>query len=329
MVRAVIELLAGGRVYSGGDKSAWETGLTFEGIQWCIQDRRRSDWILWGPPGNRSAADTLAKKLTSASRILDGAILEFGREMVGQDQLALQNNYHRVKNMYEFFRNHVDTTLKRIDEFRRNRRLDIAEGLADFLNERFGLDKELEAYSLSAIMFFFAMTEVLLDCCFALGDRGGHTFMEYRKLDWGERFTRFFAVGTGQAQSIYEDVLRARREHRNIWAHADPVLYVPIEGVGLIPMTYDHLDKPSMNFFSTIDAGEAQRMFAAFDALLGLFEDHSLGWYAKNYADSGLPIQIAQPRADELRGLMNDKDAFMNELEERCRYQDAVDNMEI
>ncbi|MEZ4475610.1 MAG: hypothetical protein R3F60_33400 [bacterium] len=306
MVEAVIRQLDGGRVFTGGDKSAWQTGLSFDGHLWCIEDWRRRSWNLWGPPDQEVSAAKLVKKLSAASRIVDGQIFEAGRELASGPTRP-PKQHHRVRNLYEFFRGHAETTLANIDDFHTNRKLGGLEGLAAFLNARISLDRELEAHTLSAVMFLLRHDRGYAGYCFALGDRGGQTFFEYRKLDWSERFSRFFDTGRGDCQAVYDEVLQVRREHRNVWAHADPVLFVPVEDVGLVPMSYDDLDKPRMNFFTTIDAAEASRIFAAFDRLIGLFDDHDLGWYAREYASSGLPILMAEDQARKLRDLMNDR----------------------
>ncbi len=346
LVKLALMVHFGQRLPRGEEKSDWAIPLDFGGINWLVSDWKRYAWDIYGPEPENALAEKLQKKLESAAVIVGKQVAEEAKDYRDSDEISLDNNFPQLMILYEFFRNEVEETLDRLlhqppaiekpvpTETDLDNKVNLREFTAK-LNTWFAdhnaLERKLHANTLAAILFFFSATEAILDAAFAVGDRQGLTFAEYRSLKWADRIKRWFNAGQGESAEVYQELIEIRREYRNTAAHSSPMFFFspPIPGFGLVPVDYEELDLPRAVPWALREPDEAKRVFDTFDATLRHFQSHDLLKFALKYADSGIGIHISKKLSEDLKSHMTSLEAFEEELMRRCELQDRYDNMDI
>jgi len=64
------------------------------------------------------------------------------------------------------------------------------------------------------VILFFGLMEILFDVCFALGDRKGKGYTEFRTMDWKERFRFVMDVARSPAREIYSGAVGIAADRR-------------------------------------------------------------------------------------------------------------------
>jgi len=322
----------------GEEKSEWAISLDFGGISWLVSDWKRYAWDIYGPEPESAPAEKLQKKLESAAVIVGNQVKKMARDHRDRDEISLKGEYPRLKALYEFFRGEAEETLDRLEHQPPVGKGSASAGdglkesmtrLNSWFADRAALDRRLHANTLAAITIFFSTIEAVLDAAFALGDRQGRTFDEYRNLKWADRLKQWLDVSRGESAEVYQTLTELWREYRNTIAHSSPAFSLPVPGFGLIPFDYEDLDLPRAVPWALREPEEARRVFAAFDAIMRIFQSHDLLKFALKYAESGLPIYIETKLSEDLKKHMTLLEAFEEELMHRCELQDRFNNMDI
>jgi hypothetical protein len=332
LVRATFEQVFGVRLPSPHEKSAWGVPILYKGEEFELSDWKRTIWKISGHASGIEIAKELEKKISSAAKILDGHIREVCRGLLDKDQLSLDNQFHRYRALFDMFRIECEARLQRplLPQGPKN------PGVADLckhLESSFAVLTEnslrLRGNLLAAAIFFFSLSEIIFDACFALGDRKGLSFRAFRKLEWSERFRFVLPSSDEEVRRLYNRLVEIRRVYRNAPVHADPVFAFDVKGVGLIPQAFDVLDNPNIKSLYFSEVGEVEPILACFNDAMQLFERHSLTRFGFAYAESGLAIHIAQDKLERHRSQMTSIGTFRSFLCRLVEYADAVANMEV
>lgn len=274
--------------------------VRFEGATWEVRLGKLYAWSLLGPPGQDAAAERLRRKLTAGGKIVNAFISRMAREKISRDEFFVFNTYQRTRFYYEHFRNATLRALRSRKTRRRLRRLEIAPDVSDshffhVLSQCLLDERERDALCAAMVMFFFALTELLLDTCYSLGDRRGVRFHAFRRLDWVERFKFVFDVEDPLLRGTYQRILSIRERHRNVLAHAAPLILIVDELVGaFVPQDPNNMDDPRWNSLYAFGKEDAREVIAAFDALDEYFETHELAALATAFLETMLPVYIHQ-----------------------------------
>ncbi|MGE5681252.1 MAG: hypothetical protein ACM34K_10285, partial [Bacillota bacterium] len=198
----------------------------------------------------------------------------------------------------------------------------------DIISPEIERRKLLEFYTTATAVFFFSLTETIFDSIFSLCDRKGIKYAEFRKMDWEKRFRSLIPLDD-DIKFFYNELIFTRKFYRNIPVHSSPEYFFHYEGFGLIPSNFEALFDPHMIPTLGFSADEAERIINCFDDFLDLLSKHPSTIYGYIYAKYDLPIFISKEPIEELKKYMSSIEEFEEELENRARYQDAVDNMEV
>lgn len=337
MIKMVLRLLYGKGLPQGGDKSEWALPLFFEGHVFLVTDIRRYKWRILGKEGADVSAARLRKKFIGATKLLNGLVAKWAKERFDSDDLFLQNHYYKTLALYEHFKEATGLLVSSAQDTQGNdprkskrRKRNGISAITDRLNTEIIRRSHAEYNLIATAVFFFALTEVVFDICFALGERRGLTYKKFRKLDWTERFKLIFDVSSSASLAkLYSGLIEVRRYYRNIPVHASPEFFFNLKGFGLVPSDYSVLESPHMLQPIAFEPKEAARILQMFDDTLGLFRSEGIPGLARIYAESGLLIPINQEALEGLKKHMGSSALFEAEMRKRADYQDEIDNMEV
>ncbi len=333
MIKMVLYRLYGKRLPRGGDKSEWALPIEYQGHTFVITDYRRYSWNIYGHSEGRRLVPSLKKKIISAANLLNKFISQEAKSHFEHDDLFLQNHYHRTLALYNHFYEATTSLLAEDDaahKQKKKRKDSRLEGIATILNAEIRRHQMIERNLIATAIFFFSLTEVLFDICFALGDRRNVSYKQYRESDWSDRFKSVFDVSKkSNISKLYTDLIAVRRYYRNIPVHASPEFFFHLKDFGLIPSDYAALSSPHMSEPLGFRPETAISVLQLFDAALKLFNNGGVAGFAKIYAAYDLAIPISIQAAAEVKRFMTSKKVFKTEMNKRASYQDAIDNMEI
>jgi hypothetical protein len=313
----------------GGDKSDWELCVTYDNLKWIISDWKRYAWHIFGPPGCTEKAGKLENKLRAAAKILDYEISKLSIIEFKNENISLHNQFHRTEGLFSYFLGNAKSSLS-FKPMIVNEGDDSTGQLTKFLNSHFDRSRNIEYNMISSVIFFFSLTEVIFDCCFSLGDRKSLSFIEFRRLEWSERFKFFVPLDNNSfLNELYVKLMLTRTFYRNIPVHSSPTFFFNMEGFGLIPSSYERLNDPLLSHRSLFDENEQRSTIDVMESAIKLLKEHKNTKYGHIYAESGLPIHISIKAVHELKKHMVTVEHFMEELHRRNELQDRIDNMEI
>jgi hypothetical protein len=298
IVKLAFEVVYGGELPMGGDKSEWELTFDFEGVKWCCYDWKHYAWSLVSDKDDPVLEDKLIGKIRSASRIIDCAIKDEAIKLRDEGKFSLANDYAGIHGAYEYFRAQVETKINLIDSMNSGARTGKRTAI-----DIFRLRREMQYNIYACSVFFFALTEIYLASCFALKETLPMSYIDFSRLDWKERYKLIICEKFyNDDSSLYDHLLDIRRYYRNIPAHASPLYLFSHPDVGLIPATFGEFASQSVTigrgpFFSKT---EAERILGVFGKAIELFTVMSCLKRGAYYASSGLPIHLHGEQRDEL-----------------------------
>jgi hypothetical protein len=316
------------KLADGDEKSDWAIPIKYKGEKWVLSDSKRSSWFLEGPADPKDLASEICKKLIAASKILDKMLACEFKELASQDEFYIQNRYFDVDRFYRYYREKAEEVLSLMENSRRPDNAGNGGGFS--LGAVFRNFRDLESLTISAIVFFFAKTEAILDSCFALSDRKGLSFEVFRRIDWADRVKHFVKVNSdNELNQTFSELVYIKTHYRNRIVHAAPELLFSIPNIGLVPESFERYSEPHMGLFSRITEESVKRIFEVFDYFETRIESIESTRYGFEYAKSGLAIPLYKKEVQLLRNAMRNLEDFRSLLESRREQQDAFDNMEI
>lgn len=321
LVKMIFTWLTGERLEEGYYRSDWIISLKYRGFTWLLEDDEASAWYIYGEESASQDAEILIKKITSAAKIMNQYVSEVAKNEINRNEFLLINHFDRINSFYQLFRFETELLIRE-----RNEPEIEPSKFANLFRSRAGYQKKIEANVTAAIFFFFSLTEIILDCCYSLGERYGLTFNDFRNTSWSERFKNYFPVGGGEFNTVFTQLLEIRDANRNAFAHAEPIFMLWFDRVGWIPRDVRDLHRPIMGTFNVITEKEAKIIFDTFDRALTFIKRDPFGQYVSLYVQSGLPIQMIEDNVRELRNEMTSLEDFADEITRRLKIQDAYDN---
>lgn len=325
--------LVGFRSYQTEDKSEWQFYVRYRGTPFCILDWKTMAWSIEGIAtlpqrrGNeevRGKAESLRRRIETASRKLDEALEPELKKQVEAKNFALKNSYDHVRSLYDYFRGQVEDALNDLEEVNA-REPTSSDELGEKINQKLELERIASYNACAMIAFFFSYTDLIFDTLFALSLHPTMAFQEFRPRSWRERFNIVLPITQDRHLSqIYQQLLRMKQIWRDVPLHGfggNAALLVPVPGLGQVPTSFEAIST-AVHFSHTPireeSARQALELLSSFDAWLISNERTR---FAVLYAQSGLEIPFSQRRVEEIRTWMSSPEAFENALDDEQRYR--------
>lgn len=321
--------------WSEGDRSAWQVNVIYKSVRFLIKDWKRSTWLISTVNHSSKTHDIarqLQRKIRKACEIMDKALSPELKQMVEVENFFVKNSYNRIRSLYEFFRNETEKALQEkenaIPKYNKDQ---IPEEIFDNGESNINLIAimRIDPYFLaknkafyntcSMVDFFFSYTELLFDILFAFNSTKTMTYHQFRNLSWKERFniaTNNKISKNPEIEKLYRKLLYVKDTWRDIVLHGfagEEALLVPLNGVGLVPISYEltsrtaHLSPTS----SEESIRQVLEVFLAFDNWVKNDLDIQ---YAVLYGESDLEIPFQLERLNEIRSWMTSRGDFENAL---------------
>lgn len=330
MIKMALEILYGGRLPSGYDKSAWQIPILFHNNNWLISDWKNSTWSINTRIGTKKEAEILFRKFELTSKILDKYVRSQAKKQFENENISLNNRFEKSLQILKHF---IQKLQKSVQDFKSNeyQSLEVGETLSKAFNRiRWEARQEVEIYTITTSIFFFSHTEVIFDACFSLTDRKGLKYKEFRALEWSDKFKFFIAPSSdSKINSLFSDLLGIKKYYRNIPVHSSPEFLFPLENYGLLVASYENLYLPHMEYSITFDVSEGERILNTITNCLSLLMTHENTMFGYLYAESGTTIHIKKEFVEQLKIHMTSLNEFTKELKRRAAYQDAINNGDI
>lgn len=243
--------LVGFKSYQTEDKSEWQFYVRYRGTPFCILDWKTMAWSIEGlatlsqHQGNeevRGKAESLRRRIEIASRRLDEVLEPELKKMVEAKNFALQNSYHHVRSLYDYFRGQVEDALNDLEEVS-TRESTSSDEFVEKFNQILELERIASYNACAMIAFFFSYTDLIFEILFALSLHPTMSFKEFRLRSWRERFNIVLPMAENRHLShIFQQLLRMKQIWRDVPLHGfggNAALLVPVPGLGLIPTSFE------------------------------------------------------------------------------------------
>lgn len=339
MIKILLLNILGLQNLGPGEKTRWETQFRYEGKHFLIRDSKFG----WAIESNASKettasyADELYDRILRAVKALDTTLQPVLKKKVEAGDFYLKNEYGRLDSVFRFYEEKVAKSmndLKLLDDEReaaaKEDGWDMSRDI-ELLNRHFHYLSEISNYSFGMILAFFSLQDCMLDSFYAF-ERDGEGLLEFTNGDrWNEKFKEVFGIPSELA-GIYNELLRARKTYRNALTHGlagEPRLMVQMSGVGLVPITIEHLDGTPHYGLSMVEENEAASMKDIFNKFLRYISENNPWRYYLLYLETGFPIPAIKPELDEIKSRMKDYDEFKSQLEDEVINAEAFANYDI
>jgi hypothetical protein len=318
MARLALSVVGGFPIFAGAEKREWITQLVYRDMHFELKDWKRATWDIYGEAKtaeSQVAGRELKKKIQCVASLMDGKLSEELRQDIAGGRFFLNNPYPKIRHAYKWFRK------KSCASVSSSQQKPTGQRGGRLLVRRLIVPTENRAlYGYAMVGFYYSLLESLFNVFYALGDRSfdetypelppGERFYQYRRESWAERFKAVLPIGqSSELDRLYEQLRRLKMDLRDELFHGfdgDENLLVPLQGVGLVPISYKSLTR-SVHFSSVSgDAqliGQALDVFDKFDAWL--YSNPPWAFYVE-YAESGFEIPFSGRRLDEVRAVIEE-----------------------
>jgi len=332
IVRIVLELI-GLRDLGQAEKLAWEYSFEVDGVA-CSFAHQKFGLRLYidssAMPSEGDAQDLLeriTKLLESAQRSLERRQLRlFADEQIRQGRLTIRNQYHRLRHIYEYFRE--GATLAFAGQGRLSPELPGG-------GKRFSPAAEGFYNTVAMVSAYFSLLEhvLVLLLPFKGFDPSESALKDFIGERWGSKFRKVFAVDRDpSAKSNFDTLYRIAEEYRNTYGHGGfdkngSTFLFHMEGVGALPAVLSDIRGNSYFSFAPVDLDDFSRVKLAFDSI-----DEWLGKdvapLAMKWVESGLDVYYDE----DFRGqavLAMESPGLFDSFIEYCSYlADRAANMD-
>jgi hypothetical protein len=319
------------------DKVWWHTYFSYKNVVFMIRDYKFGTWSLEARSDFEITDQLLREvigKLTAAGRQAGKMLEDELAISIQKDEFWIKNNYGSLTASYEFFLEEAESAADALRSFEGTPEQDKfdLDVMTARINERFRLERILAFRCIPLITSFFSLLEFLLDAFFAF-EQPALTFLEFRQLNWQERFKLAVRLdGGSRLLQPYEQISRIKSEFRNPLTHGltnESALLVPVPFGGLVPVSYEHLSNTLHFGMTQISPEEVTQIIATFKGFLdSLAEVEPYAFYVR-YLSAGFSLPVSKKEADRIREKIRDMETFEEYLEDRSRYEDAMTNREI
>lgn len=340
--------VAGFTFFRREDKSVWQASVQFEGKEFWVRDRKRSTLVIEGPPDDNPDterhAKTLLKKLRRAAQLLDRELEAYAKEAVQKGEFILNNNYHQVYPLYEFFRDRaLELTGDPPESMDHSIQIESTGPPVEVGPEegpKFkatpveipSLSQALEnmanasKYAAAAVAFFYSYVELLLDVLYAFETNRPWDFEEFRYKRWATRCTELLPLDTDkELNKAYEEIHQIKKSLRDVLLHGfagDEGMLVHYPGLGLAPTSYDHLNTAPHYSRPTIPPDEVDRVLGAFGVFETALRNNQETALAVEYARSGLEIPFGGKPLADLQSHLGSVEKLREYVEDEHRRRD-------
>lgn len=329
LLQILLTIFYGVRLPDGGEKSAWQAPLSFNGSIWIIVDFKRSVWKIYGPKNKEQDSSDLRKKLLASAAILNKRLASLAREKKIKGEFSIENSFGRSSRLFWKFRLLAESEKKHVERASK-KRLKKISNLANFFNGITDKKDNLKAFTIAATIFYFAKLDAIFDTAFALFETKSMRFFDFENKSWQEKLKLFIKPWDASLEPIYIELVEIRKAYRDAMVHSKSNSYFRFERFGLIPFDSNDLPQALETSHSMLFSTErTEQIFGVFDKFDSFLKKHKKFRFAVAYAESSLAIHFDDKFASELAPYMKSLKAFREELNHRIDLECAHFNMEI
>lgn len=327
------------------EKINWIIYFKFKGKVFEIHDYKFNTWSLAVNNNDLESdkklteelVEEIIKILNKGSKYLDKKLSSMLKEKLKTGDFFFNNAFKKLYPIYSFY-------LQKLDELKEEWRKAETEVIEEEIESGFGkvttkrfIDhkriKEVESsyYFFPLISIYYSILEFLLDI-FKCLDEPGIDYVEFRSLSWKDRFKSVFDLEDAELKKIYDVIVEIKDSYRNPLTHGlnnEVNLLVPIEGEGIVPISYEFLnDKP--HFTSKIISIEKSTEYLStlenFFNYLSKTQPYCFYWLYLQY-DFIIPKSISDVK--NLKNHMTSIEEFNDYLDRMDEYYERKMNGEI
>lgn len=249
------------KVQSDFEKITWIIYFKYKGKIFEIHDYKFDTWSLAANNNDlkeeseliEQLLDEIMDVLEKSSKYLDKKLSVILKEQLKNNNFYFKNSLPKLKAIYDFY-------LAKLLELKAAWEIAETEVIEEEQNSEIGKfkttryidhkrEKEIESsyYFFPLISIYFSILEFILDIFKCFQD-SNVAYLEYRALNWKERFKLVFNLDDAELKKIYDTIVEIKENYRNPLSHGlnnEVNLLIGIEGEGVVPISYAFLkDKP-------------------------------------------------------------------------------------
>jgi hypothetical protein len=273
IVRIVLELLEVQNLGSG-EKLAWEYAFKVDGVS-CSLAHQKFGLRLYVDSATLPSEDDaqallnrITKSLESAQRSLEKRQLrQFADEQIRQGRLTIRNQYHRLREIYEYFLE--GATLAFAGQGRLE--ADLPDG-----GRRFA-PRATEGFynTVAMVSAYFSLLEhtLVLLLPFTGFDPAESALKDFIGERWGMKFRKVFSVNADQAAKVnFDTIYRIAEEYRNTYGHGGfdkhgSTFLFHMEDIGALPAVLSDTRGNSYFSFTPVDVDDFNDVKLAFESI--------------------------------------------------------------
>lgn len=327
------------------EKINWIIYFKFKGKVFEIHDYKFNTWSLAVNNNDletdkkiiEELVEEIIKILNKGSKYLDKKLSPMLKEKLKTEKFFFNNAFKKLYPIYSFYQ-------QKLYELKEDWSKAETEVIEEEIDSGFGKltskryidhkrEKEIESsyYFFPLISIYYSILEFLLDI-FKCLDEPGIDYVEFRSLSWKDRFKSVFDLEDVELKKLYDVIVEIKDSYRNPLTHGlnnEVNLLVPIEGEGIVPISYEFLnDKP--HFTSKIISIEKSTEYLStlenFFNYLSKTEPYSFYWLYLQY-DFNIPKSISN--VENLKSHMTSIEEFSDYLDKMEEYYERKMNGEI
>lgn len=336
MVQIILSGILGFKNYGRMDKVWWYTYFRYKKHTFMIGDYKFGSWAIEGLRNDREIlqlAKEIQKKIIKASKIIDKVLYNELKLEIASGNFYLNNFYHKLKSIYDFYEEKVLETIKECENFKKEikKSQDISYVIKN-LNIKLTYNKTLSKFSFALILSFFSLLEFLFDVIYAF-EQPHIPFLEFKKKTWDDRFKIIFPINKDKdLKSLYDKLKYIKDDYRNPLAHGlinESSLLFPLPHIGLVPLSYGYISKKIYYGYVEIEKEDILRVLNVFRAFLDFMDDNESYKFYLLYLKFGFPIPLNGNEIFKIKKKMTTYEKFKKYLENEANYYDMLINRDI
>ncbi len=321
------------------EKTMWIVPFYYEKLPFMISFEKfglRFYYALYAKPEEvREAKKRIISEIDMAIKILEKELLmPFGKRQIEKGNVTLENNYHRLRNMYEFFREQSEYWYGE-GQKREEEEVQTSNGHEYTSIRIFGPNEGF--YNTSAMInAFYSWLEhvLILVLPFTSFDPGTDDLLDLVKSHWPVKFKRVFDINQDkEAKEIYDNLVNVKDQYRNPILHGlfekgGGSLFFHLQGAGAIPLIPREFGDSLLLRIIPVEEKDFTEVCDVFDRFDEWMKRKEKVNYGMIYAESGLSVPFDKKSLEKFEKHMTSEDNFSQFVEDEGRFQTMYDNMD-
>lgn len=275
----------------------------------------------------REMLGALAKGMEIVAKLMEPVVID----QVSQGNVTLANAFHKLDNMYSYFRDQAEVNYKKEKKSGAIKKIeDIGKAMTASLQR-----ESAGGYNTMAMIdSYFSRLEHLLVILLAFTDydRKKHNLVSIMSGLWSDKFKTIFNLEKNPAaKALYNRLSELRELYRNPVAHGNfhkngKSLFFHLGKIGPVSCHLSNADERMFSIFVATKE-DFERACALFDEV-DAFLKEGITHYGFLYAEAGLNVAYDPKTLAKYRTAMADEESFNSFLEHESYMHDQYANMD-